>query len=483
MLSLQELQYNPNETKEDAISKMLPHVGVSFSYQRWLASNHYGRWLIVVAGVLINLALGVRHAWSVFGSPLAATYKWDSLTVTWPLILSTIVFALLMIPAGRWNDRWGPRPVGLAGGVLASAGFVLSSLAPHDPSEAGVAWIWIMLAYGVLTGVGSGLGYAVPVATALRWFPDQRGLVTGLAVLGFGLSAALFGPLANTMIMESGVWTTFYQLGIAFLIMIVVGSLLLTNPPAGWHPAGWKATAVSAASNHTRHHYSPGQLLRMKQTYLLILMYAFSTAAGLMVISFAKSFLDSFQFDDLAAVQGLNWLNALPIIGFNLFTGKPAELSAVLVGWLAVWNALGRMIIGWISDAIGRHKTMALNFVLTAMSVSLMPLFAASAWLTLLLYLIIGVTFGGTLTLFPATNADWFGTTHVGVNYGIIFLGWGVGGVIGPLVGNFGVGMLGGYQAGFIFAAILGLMATLMARAIQAPTAHLQVQPAPVADD
>lgn len=250
-----------------------------------------------------------------------------------------------------------------------------------------------------------------------------------------------------------------------------LGSLLLTNPPSRWRPAGWNPDSVasrSAGGEHKRH-YSPRELLQMKHTYLLILMYAFSTAAGLMVISFAKNFLDSFLFDDLAASQGLSWLNALPVIGANLFTGKPAELSAVLVGWLAIWNALGRMIVGWVSDRIGRHKTMALNFVLTAMAVSLMPLLAASAWLMLLLYLLIGLTFGGTLTLFPAINADWFGTRHVGTKYGIVFLGWGIGGVIGPLVGNFGLGMLGGYRAGFILAALLGLAAAVMASKIQHP--------------
>ena len=440
-------------------------------YQSWLAHGTHRRWLVIFGGILINLALGVRHAWSVFGSPLAAAYHWDALTVTWPLILGTVVFTLLMIPAGRWNDRFGPRPVGIAGGVLMGAGFILAGLAPRDPAEASQAFTWIMLTCGILSGIGMGLGYAAPVATAIHWFPDKRGLVTGLAVFGFGLSAAIFGPLANTMIQETGIWNTFFQLGIAFFIMIVLGSLLLTNPPPGWHAAGFKPdSGVSLSINGDgKRHYSPRELLRMKHTYLLVVMYAFSTAAGLMVISFAKSFLDSFLFDDLAAAQGLGWLNALPVIGANLFTGTPAELSAVLVGWLAIWNALGRMIVGWVSDRIGRHKTMALNFVLTAMTVSLMPLLAASAWLMLLLYLLTGITFGGTLTLFPAINADWFGTRHVGTNYGIVFLGWGIGGVLGPLVGNFGLGVLGGYRAGFIVAAILGLVATQMARTLQHP--------------
>ncbi len=445
-------------------------------YGTWLSGGAHRRWLVVAGGILVNMALGVRHSWSVFGSPLVAEYRWDALTVTWPLVLSTIVFALLMIPAGRWNDRYGPMPVGVAGGVLMGIGFISSSFAPRGLANAGAAWTWIMLTIGVVTGVAMALGYAVPLATAVKWFPDRRGLVSGLAVFGFGFSAVVFGPLANTMILQGDVLGTFLQLGIVFCVMIVVGSLLLTTPPARWRPAG--CPPISAGTTLTgleeKRDFSPRELLQTKETYMLILMYAFSTAAGLMVISFAKNFLDSFKFNDLAVTQGLGWINAIPVIGFNIFTRTPAELSAVLVAWLALWNALGRIMVGCVYDRIGRRRTMALNFVTTAMSVALMPLVAESAWLMLLMYSLVGLTFGGTLTLFPSTNADWFGTTHVGVNYGIIFLGWGLGGVIGPLVGNFGVGALGGYQTGFVIAAVLGLIATLMAFTIRRPVAHVE---------
>jgi OFA family oxalate/formate antiporter-like MFS transporter len=191
-----------------------------------------------------------------------------------------------------------------------------------------------------------------------------------------------------------------------------------------------------------------------------------------MVISFAKTFLDSFKFNSVAAAQGLGWINAIPVIGYNIFTSKAAELSAALVGWLSVWNALGRMILGWVSDRIGRRNAMALNFVAIAVVMAITPFITGSAWLILLAYLIIGLTYGGNLAMFPATNADWFGTKYVGVNYGIIFIGWGLAGVFGPLVGNFGVQSLGGYPAGFIVAAVLGAVAAGMAYVLKQPAAR-----------
>ncbi len=457
------------------------------TYRQWLAEGTNRRWLVVVGGILINLALGVLYAWSVFRTPLQTEFKWDAVTGFLPFTLAIAVFALLMIPAGQWNDRFGPMPVGIAGGVLMGLAFIACSFAPRGVANSSAAWWWLMLTYGILAGAAMGLGYAVPVATGVKWFPDKRGLVTGLSVMGFGGSSLIFGPLGNTMIAASNVWNTFFQLGIVFLIMVVVGSLLLTTPPAGWKPAGWSAPAArkAASGREEKRDFAPGELLRMKETYFLILMYAFAAAAGLMVISFAKNFLDAFKFNNIAAAQGLGWINIIPVVGFNPFNGKPAELSAAVVGWLSLWNALGRMLLGWLSDRIGRRSTMVLNFVAIAVVMFLTPLVTGSAWLILLMYLLIGVTYGGNLSLFPATNADWFVTKYVGVNYGIIFLGWGLAGVIGPLVGNFGVQALGGYQIGFIVTAVMGVIAAIMAYTLKRPAAREALEgvaPAPASE-
>ncbi len=447
------------------------------AYRRWLAEGTTRRWSVVVGGILINLALGVLYAWSVFRAPLQTEFKWDAITAFLPFSLAIAVFALLMIPAGRWNDRYGPMPVGVAGGVLMGIAFIACSFAPRGAANATAAWWWLMVTYGVLAGAAMGLGYAVPVATGVKWFPDKRGLVTGLSVMGFGGSSLIFGPLGNTMIAASNVWNTFFQLGIVFLVMVVIGSLLLTTPPAGWKPAGWTAPAarVAASGKAEKRDFSPGELLHMRETFLLIIMYALAAAAGLMVISFAKTFLDSFKFNALAANQGLGWISVIPVVGFNPFTGKAAELSAALVGWLSLWNALGRMLLGWVSDRIGRKNTMIINFAAIAAVMVITPFIVNSAWLILLAYLVIGVTYGGNLSLFPATNADWFGTKFVGVNYGIIFLGWGLAGVVGPLVGNFGVQALGGYTAGFIVTAVFGVAAAVMAYVLQRPAAREEV--------
>ncbi len=392
-------------------------------YREWLAEGTSRRWMIVVGGILINLALGVLYAWSVFRSPLVAEFKWDALTATWPFILATVVFTILMIPAGRWNDRFGPMPVGVAGGVLMGIAFILSSFAPKGAANSGAAFTWLMVTYGVLAGAAMGLGYAVPVATGVKWFPDKRGLVVGLSVMGFGGSSLIFGPLANTMILQSNVWTTFFQLGIVFLVMVVVGSLLLTTTPTNWRPAGWTppAARVAASGREEKRDFSPRELLRIPQTYMLILMYAFATQAGLMVISFAKNYLDSFKFNDIAAAQGLGWINAIPVVGYNIFTGRPAELSAALVGWLALRQPV---VVPGDERRLVRHQAR-------------------------------------------------------GGEYGIIFIGWGLAGMIGPIVGNFGVQALGGYQTGFIIAAVLGLVAGIMSYTIKRPHAREEMEAAP----
>jgi OFA family oxalate/formate antiporter-like MFS transporter len=435
------------------------------AYRTWLARGNSRRWLVVGGGVLMNLALGVRHAWSVFRAPLVAEFGWAPMTATWPLILSTAIFALLMLPAGRWTERFGPRPVGVSGGLLMGCAFIGCSWAPTGQVNASAGWLWIMVTYGVLTGVATGLGYAAAVATGVQWFPDQRGRVTGLVVFGFGFAPVVFAPLANTLIRQRSVWDAFFQLGLVFAFVMVIGALFLASPPEGWRPADatGRCGRRAASARVEQRDVAWRELLQMRESYILILLYACATTAGLMVISFAQTYLDTANFDDRAAAQGLGWLHYIPIVGYNPCSGHAAQLSAAAVGWLALWSALGRIIVGYLYDHYGWRITMVLNCMTSALAMLLTPHLTASAWLLVLMYLVIGLTFGGHLALFPATTADWFGPQHVGANYGIIFLGWGLGGVIGPLIGNFGVQTLGGYQTGFYCAAVLGMLAAVLA--------------------
>jgi OFA family oxalate/formate antiporter-like MFS transporter len=326
--------------------------------------------------------------------------------------------------------------------------------------------------YGVLTGVATGLGYAVAVATGVQWFPDQRGRVTGLVVFGFGFAPVVFAPLANTLIRQRSVWDTFFQLGLVLALVMVIGTLFLAPPPTGWRPSGVTAPCNRRAASVrvAQRGVTSRELLQMRESYILILLYACATTAGLMVISFAQTYLDTVNFNDRAAAQGLGWLHDIPMVGYNPFSGHAAQFSAAAVGWLALWSALGRIIVGYLYDHYGWRTTMVLNCTTSALAMLLTPHLTASAWLLVLMYLVIGLTFGGHLALFPATTADWFGPQHVAANYGIIFLGWGLGGVIGPLVGNFGVQALGGYQASFLFAAILGVIAAMLAYRVQRET-------------
>lgn len=443
----------------------------------------WGRWLCAIGGILINLALGVLYAWSVFRGPLAAEFKWTGIQTSLPFAIATAVFALFMIPAGRLQDRLGPMKVGMVGGVILGLAFILTSFAKGMPAD--TAFLWINFTYGVLGGVGIGIAYAVPIATAVKWFPDKRGLVSGLAVFGFGFSSLVFAPLASSMIgatkdNPAGNWNgTFFTLGFVFLVMVVVGSYLLRVPPAGWKPAGWTPPAPAPGVKKAKAEFSPGEMTKLPQYYLLVAMYAFSAMAGLMVINFAALYATDVKFNETGLAAGLGFFNAIPVIGFNIFTGAKATLAAVATGWLAMWNGLGRLIVGGISDKLGRTTTMAGNFAVSAVTMLLLMVAGSNPWVLMLGYMFVGLTYGAILALFPSTNADWFGTKHVGVNYGLIFIGWGIAGVLGALVGGGAKDMLGGYGNAFIIAAVLSLIAAAMAYTVKPPAVHeAEVAPA-----
>ncbi len=448
---------------------------------KFYQETSWGRWLVAVGGILINLSLGVIYAWSVFRGPLALEFKWTGIQTSLPFAIVTAVFALFMIPAGRLQDRIGPMRVGMLGGVIMAAAFVLASFAKGMSPD--LAFLWINFTYGILGGIGIGIAYAVPIATAVKWFPDKRGLVSGLAVFGFGFSALVFAPLAASIINfkpatatapgDPGNWSgAFFILGIIFLVMIEVGAYFLRVPPAGWRPAGWTPPAPAPGVKKAKAEFSPGELTKLPQFWILMFMYAAAAMAGLMVINFAAVYASDVKFNDTAKAAGLGFFNAIPVIGFNIWTGVAAPLVAVATGWLAMWNGLGRIIVGYISDRLGRTQTMVLDFVVTAAVMVVLMVAGANPWILMLGYMFVGLTYGAILALFPSTNADWFGTKHVGVNYGLIFIGWGIAGVIAALVGGGTKDILGGYGPAYIVAAVLALVAAGLAYTVKPPAVH-----------
>ncbi len=458
--------------------------------KRLYTETTWGRWLAAVGGILINLALGVLYSWSVFRGPLSAEFGWKGIQTSLPFAVATLVFALFMIPAGRLQDRIGPRKVGMLGGVILALGYLLPGLTRTLGLKGGAALAWIILTYGVVGGIGLGVAYAVPIATAVKWFPDKRGLVSGLAVFGFGFASLVFGPLAATMIgfkpatatspAVPGNWPqTLVTLGLIFFVMIEVGAYLLEVPPPGWAPKGWTPPAPAPGIKKAKVDYGPSEIVRLPQFYALLVMYALAAMAGLMVINFAAVYATDVKFNETAIKAGLGFFNAIPVIGFNIWTGTKAAMAAVATGWLAMWNGLGRIIIGWVSDRIGRTQAMLLNFLLIAASMILLMVAGANPWVLMLGYMVVGLTYGANLALFPATNADWFGTKHVGVNYGLVFIGWGIAGVTGALVGGAAKDYLGGYGNAYLVAAVLALVAAVLAFVTKAPAPKEEVEAAP----
>jgi len=409
----------------------------------------FNRWWIVLGAILVQLCLGAIYAWSVFRKPLEAELGISPTQASLPFSIVLIFFALATVAGGRLQDRLGPRIVAILGGVLLAAGMVLASFA-RDITM-------LVVAYGVVSGIGIGFAYVCPISAGVKWFPDKRGLITGLSVAGFGAGAFFVAPLAQGFISGSpynlmgaslfalpklGVYNTFLYLGIAYLVLVTLGGLILRNPPAGYVPKGW--TPPQAAGKPAAANYTPGQMLGTGQFWVIWLMYFAGCAAGLMMIGQTSPIAQELaRFDKATAAVG--------------------------VSVLAIFNALGRIFWGRISDSIGRPKTLFLMYLINAVAVFgyfLIPATPALFWVGIAL---VGATFGGYLALYPAITADFYGTKSVGVNYGFVFTAYGVGGLLSNIFAPRVKELTGNYNFAFILTAVLCLAAALVSLAIKAP--------------
>src|SRR5258706_12245043 len=233
------------------------------------------RWIIAAAGVLMQVALGAVYAWSVFRAPLVRQFGWSISEVTLTFTISIFVLGISAFLGGLWLNRKGPRVVAITGGILYGLGVFLASFSANK------LW-WLYLSYGLIGGIGLGLSYIVPVAVLVKWFPDRRGLITGVAVGGFGAGALITAPLATRLIQGVGVLNTFAYLGIAYLVVTVVAGLFMRNPPDGWRPERW-TPSPSQASQRAGHDYTLGEALKTWQFYALWLLLFLNTSAGISI--------------------------------------------------------------------------------------------------------------------------------------------------------------------------------------------------------
>ncbi len=384
-------------------------------------------WLVAGSGLGINLALGVLYTWSLFKATIEKEFGWQGSQLNDPYALCCLVFAFAMIFAGRCQDRFGPRVTATAGGLLVGAGMVLISTTSNYQT-------WL-LGFGVLVGLGIGCGYSSATPPALKWFPPAKtGLVAGLVVAGFGLAPVYLAPVSKWLLDDYGLQKAMLYLGVAFTVIVCGLAQLLKNPPAGFvaapAPAAGKATA-SAVQNAT-----PGDLLRSPGFYLLWTIYCIGAGAGLMVIS---------------SISGM----AKKSMGEHAF---------IAVAVMAIGNAGGRIIAGVLSDKIGRRWTLMLVLgVQAALMFTAIPITAAkdSAALTIvLLATFIGFNYGANLALFPSFTKDLWGLKNFGMNYGVLFTAWGVGGFVFPKIQQvLTAGSGGSFQTALVLAGGLLVLA------------------------
>jgi OFA family oxalate/formate antiporter-like MFS transporter len=365
----------------------------------------------------INLALGVLYTWSVISKGIPESWNWSETQKSWPYMLACLMFSLIMVPAGRMQDRFGPRVVAAIGGILVGLGFVIASM---------TTTVWgFIIGFGILTGAGIGFGYASATPPAIKWFPAAKtGLIAGIVVSGFGLASVYAAPLAKWLIASFGIQKMMLILGIGFLIMITglktvitpfwLGlSQMLQAPDKDYIPQETAASEKSAV--HDIDNLTPREMLGTIQFYLIWFMYACGAGAGLMIIA---------KLAAIAKVQAR------------------VELGFILVAVLAVGNGAGRIVAGMLSDKIGRKATMFICFVLQAFLILLLSQartitgsggqmernILANIPVLALVSALIGANYGANLALFPSITKDYYGLKNFGMNYGLVFTAWGVGG-------------------------------------------------------
>lgn len=393
------------------------------------------RWLVVVAGLIIQLCLGAIYSWSVFVNPLKETYGFTTTQTQIIFSVALATFAIVMVLAGKWQDKVGPRRVAITGGILLGVGYMLARFAEGS-------FLKLIITIGLISGAGLGFGYVCPIAACVKWFPDKRGLITGLSVAGFGAGAWIFAQLASSLIESVGISATFMMLGNIFIAAIVLSSLLMINPPVGWTPKGFKAKNEKT-NKATSKNIAWQKMLKTRQFYLLWIMYFFGASAGLLVIGNLKP--------------------------FGVFSGLTAAVAGSAVGILALFNGAGRITWGFLSDKLGRTKSMAIMSLLQGIMMLALIRMGASALLLTIAAAWVGFNYGGIFALFPSATADFFGTKNLGINYGWVFTSYGVAGIFGPILGGKVFDLTGSYLYAFIPSGILCIIAAGLALITKKP--------------
>jgi MFS transporter, OFA family, oxalate/formate antiporter len=399
-------------------------------------------WSVTMAGLGINLALGILYTWSIFKQAIKESvmakdglFNWDIASLNDPFAVCCLMFTVAMIFAGRIQDKLSPRLTAVIGGILTGAGLIVIS-----QSNALSAWV---MGFGVLTGLGLGFGYASATPPAIKWFPPSKtGMVAGIVVAGFGLASVYIAPLANFLIAHFGLSRSMLIFGVSFLGVVCILSMFLVNPPEGFTPASSaKKAARSTAPVKPTVDFSPLQMLKTGSFYKLWFIYFIGAGAALIIIG---------------GVAGM----AKQSMG---------DLAWLVVALMAVGNAGGRVVAGIISDRIGRTRTLLIMMSLqSAVIFSLLFIGQSEALLLVTAATLVGFNYGTNLSLFPSVTKDYFGLRNFGMNYGLMFSAWGVGGFVFPRVSQMIVASTGTQQTAYLLCSVLlvaGALLSLMTSA------------------
>jgi OFA family oxalate/formate antiporter-like MFS transporter len=413
-------------------------------------------WITTFSGTAINLCLGILYAWSMWSKELINVDKagqpmtginagWTYLTnaeAATPFSLCVILFAVFMIPGGRLQDRVSPKFGAIMGGLFLAAGCILSGLMK---SYAG-----LIIGFGILGGIGMGFGYAAPTPAALKWFGShRRGLIAGLVVGGYGGAALYIGPLAKYLIGSFGLSGSFIILGIFFAVVVIIAGQMLKIPPAGYVPPAAKVaqTAAQAAAT-TKHNWEAGDMMKTWQFYALVFMFIITTQSGLLIIANAAGLL---------ATTAKN----IPFFVANAW---------LLVSFGGLVNACGRVGTGWYSDKIGRVNAYMLNCTLSALCLFALPSIMGSKSV-FFLFVAVGIAYwqyGGGLSLLPSFTGDFYGPKNLGFNYGLVFMGWGIGFFMAR-IGGWIKDMTGSLDNAFYISGVLLVIGVILAKVTKRP--------------
>lgn len=391
------------------------------------------RLFIALAGMVIMLCSGAVYIWGVFQGPLVEMFGWTQAATALTFSITLGIFGVGTVVGGRIQDKIGPREVATVGGVMIGLGVFLASFTTADK-----AWL-LYSTYGLTMGFGVGMIYTPVIACMTKWYPDKKGMITGLVVGSLGAGGLVFTPVAKMLLASKGVLGTFAIFGIVFGILVVAAAQFLKNPPAGYAPAGWVPPTTSTGAAVAANNYEPQEMIKTPQFYLLAMIMFIGTMAGLMVIPFGK----------ILALQA----------------GLSDSVATTAVMLISIGNAGGRFVWGWVSDKLGRVRTLMVLLLISG--VTMLFLNAAVGVMSLVGIGIVAFCYGGILGTMPATTGDFFGTKNLGVNYGLILMFFSASAVLAPYVSGMVKDATGDFSGAFLIcgiAAFIGLGLTFITK-------------------